>query len=169
MRPEHERTVDSAAKELLKRAKNDAQELSWDRWEQQQPQCGFGKLGLCCKICNMGPCRVDPFGEGCQQGVCGADADTIAARNLARAIAAGTSAHSDHGRDVAHALIMAARDPNSSYTIADPAKLLRVAEGLGIKTEGRLVNAIAEELGLAFLENFGRAEGEISTVKRAPP
>jgi len=168
MRSDNDRTVDSAAKELLARARHDAQELSWDRWEEQQPQCGFGQLGLCCKICNMGPCRIDPFGEGCQRGVCGADADTIAARNLLRSIAAGASAHSDHGRDVAHALIMAARDPQSSYQIADPAKLLRVAAECGVKTEGRLVNAIAEELGLFFLNDFGRAEGEVSLTKRAP-
>ena len=37
----------------------------------------------------MGPCRIDPFGEGPQVGVCGADADIIVARNLGRMIAAG--------------------------------------------------------------------------------
>ncbi|MBU0608275.1 MAG: anaerobic carbon-monoxide dehydrogenase catalytic subunit [Armatimonadetes bacterium] len=168
MRPEHERTVDSAAQEMLKRAREDAQQLSWDRWEEQQPQCGFGQLGLCCKICNMGPCRIDPFGEGSQRGVCGADANTIAARNLLRAVCAGASAHSDHGRDVAHALIMAARNPEGDYRIADPARLLQLAEEFGIKTEGRLVHAIAEEVGLFFLEDFGRAEGEVSPIKRAP-
>jgi carbon-monoxide dehydrogenase catalytic subunit len=168
MRTEKQRSVDTAAQELLARAKAAGQELSWDRWEEQQPQCGFGKLGLCCKICNMGPCHIDPFGEGCQTGVCGATADTIAARNLARSVAAGTSAHADHGRQVAHTLLLAARDPNSSYNIADPAKLLRVAEGLGIKTEGRLINAIAEEVALTFLEEYSRSEGECTTIKRAP-
>ncbi|BBO83911.1 hypothetical protein DSCO28_44770 [Desulfosarcina ovata subsp. sediminis] len=48
--------------------------------------------------------RVDPFGEGPQTGVCGADADIIVARNLCRMIAAGASAHSDHGRDLVEVL-----------------------------------------------------------------
>jgi len=169
MRPVNERSMDSAAQALLQRALDTNQQLSWDRWEQQQPQCTFGKQGLCCKICNMGPCRIAPEGrKGATQGVCGADANTIAARNLARQVAAGASAHSDHGRDVAHALIGAARDPNSDYRIADPAKLLRLAAELGIKTEGRLINAVAEEVGLNLLGEFGKAEGELSFLERAP-
>jgi carbon-monoxide dehydrogenase catalytic subunit len=96
-----ERSVDRATQEMLQRTKQERLETAWDRWEAQQPQCGFGQLGICCRICNMGPCRIDPFGKGPQRGVCGADADTIVARNLARMIAAGAAAHSDHGRDVA--------------------------------------------------------------------
>ena len=48
----------------------------------------------------MGPCRIDPFKEGAQYGVCGADADTISARNIARHIAAGSACHNDHGREI---------------------------------------------------------------------
>ncbi|HOL67437.1 MAG TPA: carbon monoxide dehydrogenase, partial [bacterium] len=73
-------------------------ELCWERLARQQPQCGFGQLGICCRNCAMGPCRIDPFGEGPQLGVCGADADTITARNFLRMVAVGASAHSDHGR-----------------------------------------------------------------------
>ena len=116
----------------------------------------------------MGPCRVDPFGEGPQLGVCGADADVIAARNLVRAIAAGAAAHSDHGRDVAHALIEAARKPESGYRIADPNKLRRLAQELSISTEGRSVNEIAEQVGLRMLEEFGKPEGELTLAQRAP-
>jgi len=50
----------------------------------------------------MGPCRINPYGEEPTLGVCGADADTIVARNLVRMIAAGASAHSDHGRKPDH-------------------------------------------------------------------
>ena len=28
----------------------DAQ-TAWDRFDAQQPQCGFGKLGICCRNC----------------------------------------------------------------------------------------------------------------------
>ena len=39
-------------------------ETVWDRYDTQDPHCGFGRLGLCCKNCNLGPCRIDPFGDG---------------------------------------------------------------------------------------------------------
>jgi carbon-monoxide dehydrogenase catalytic subunit len=90
------RSSDPAAQEMLKLMAKDGIETAWDRLEAQEPQCGFGQLGICCRVCNMGPCRIDPFGEGPQRGVCGADVDTIIARNFLRAAAAGCSAHSDH-------------------------------------------------------------------------
>ncbi|MBL7132395.1 MAG: carbon monoxide dehydrogenase, partial [Candidatus Omnitrophica bacterium] len=97
-----QRSIDKASQEMIKKAEQEHIELCWDRYELMQPQCGFGQLGICCRICNMGPCRIDPFGEGPQTGVCGASVDTIVARNLVRMIASGASAHSDHGRDIAH-------------------------------------------------------------------
>ena len=43
----------------------------------------------------MGPCRITAKAP---LGICGADADTIVARNYLREVAAGTASHSDHGR-----------------------------------------------------------------------
>jgi carbon-monoxide dehydrogenase catalytic subunit len=40
-----ERSVDRATQEMLQRAKQERLETAWDRWEAQQPQCGFGQLG----------------------------------------------------------------------------------------------------------------------------
>ncbi|MDD1736496.1 MAG: carbon monoxide dehydrogenase, partial [Methanothrix sp.] len=97
-----DRSVDPASQEMLDVCQRSGLETAWDRYEKQQPQCGFGELGLCCRNCTMGPCRIDPFGEGASKGVCGAGADIIVARNLLRMIAAGAAAHSDHGRGVAH-------------------------------------------------------------------
>lgn len=91
------KSIDLASQEVLKKAQEENIKTAWDRLELQEPQCGFGQLGLCCTVCAMGPCRIDPFGEGAQVGVRGANADTIAARNLARKVAVGASAHSDHG------------------------------------------------------------------------
>ncbi|HHY60842.1 MAG TPA: carbon monoxide dehydrogenase, partial [Clostridia bacterium] len=68
------RTIDPAAEELLRKAGKDNVETVWDRYEAQQPQCGFGSLGLCCRHCLQGPCRIDPFGEGPKTGICGASA-----------------------------------------------------------------------------------------------
>ena len=100
-------------------------ETAWSRLEEQEPQCGFGTLGLCCRICRMGPCRIDPFGDGPKEGVCGATADIITARNLIRMIAGGAAAHSDHGRDIAHSLLIAARGDAPDYMIKDEEKLKR--------------------------------------------
>jgi hydroxylamine reductase (hybrid-cluster protein) len=87
-----EKSVDQASLKMLNKAAQEGIETAWDRYEKQQPQCGFGLLGICCRNCNMGPCRIDPFGDEPQEGVCGATADTIAARNLLRMIAAGAAA-----------------------------------------------------------------------------
>jgi len=163
-----ERSVDKAAQEMINRAQEDDIGLAWDRYEAMQPQCGFGQLGICCRICHMGPCRIDPFGEGPQQGVCGVDANAIAARNVVRMIAAGAAAHSDHGRDVATVLLEAARNPDSGYEIRGTDKLMVIAEEYGLDTEGKSVNEIAEAVALKALSEFGQQEGEVQFALRAP-
>ncbi|MCK5199210.1 MAG: hypothetical protein KAR21_12705, partial [Spirochaetales bacterium] len=110
---------DKATQKMIKHAARKNIETVWDRYEIMQPQCGFGQLGLCCRHCTMGPCRIDPFGDGPKTGVCGADADTIAARHICRMIAAGAAAHSDHGRGVVHTLQLAAGNGGSAYKIKD--------------------------------------------------
>ena len=97
-------TITEDGRLLLEKAHSDQVETVWDRYQAQLPQCGYCDLGLSCRNCVMGPCRVDPFGEGPQKGVCGADADIIVARNLGRMIAAGAASHSDHGRDLLEVL-----------------------------------------------------------------
>jgi anaerobic carbon-monoxide dehydrogenase catalytic subunit len=92
------------------------QKNAWDRLEAQLPQCGFGKQGICCRICTMGPCRIT---KKAPLGVCGADADTIVARNFLRAVAAGASAHSDHGRGVAEVFLATARGEAPDYHLED--------------------------------------------------
>lgn len=162
-----EKSVDRATQEMLQRTKQERLETAWDRWEAQQPQCGFGQLGLCCRICNMGPCRIDPFGKGPQRGVCGADADTFTARHLGRMIAAGVAAHSDHGRDVAHTLLMAA-EGKGGYRIKDPIKLRKVAAEFGIGPDTRSDAEIAKSLAEKILAEFGQQEGELTFTHRAP-
>lgn len=162
------RTIDPAAQAMLSLAAKQGLETVWDRLEKQQPQCGFGELGLCCRHCNMGPCRIDPFGEGPSRGVCGATADTMVARGLLRAIAAGAAAHSDHARDVAHTLKLTAQGKAGGYEIKDEAKLRRLAEEYGIAVEGRSKEEIALDLANAALGEFGQQEGSMRFTRRAP-
>jgi len=163
-----ERAANRASQEMLELAGSSGIDTAWERLEQMQPQCGFGEMGICCRICSMGPCRVDPFGEGAQLGVCGADANTIAARNLVRMIAGGAAAHSDHGRDVAEALLDAASNPDSDYEIEDEIKLGQVAEYLQVDTEGKDKVEIARAVAETALGQFGQQEGELLSALQAP-
>jgi carbon-monoxide dehydrogenase catalytic subunit len=161
------KSIDIATQEMLKKAQEESIKTAWDRLELQEPQCGFGQLGVCCTVCAMGPCRIDPFGEGAQVGVCGANADTIAARNLARKIAVGASAHSDHGRDVAHTLALACEGQAHDYGILDVEKMKTLAQEFGIDIS-KSKEQIAKELSKKLLEEFGKQEGELVFSRRAP-
>jgi carbon-monoxide dehydrogenase catalytic subunit len=163
-----EKAANAASQEMLEHAKSCEIDTAWERLEAMDPQCGFGELGICCRNCSMGPCRVDPFGEGPQRGVCGADANTIAARNLVRMIAGGAAAHSDHGRDVAEALLDAASNPDSDYEVKDEIRLHQVARTLQVETEGRDTLEIAREVAETALQQFGQQEGELFTALQAP-
>ncbi|MFC1725110.1 anaerobic carbon-monoxide dehydrogenase catalytic subunit [candidate division KSB1 bacterium] len=167
MRPE-DRSSDKASQELIKVAECENIEIIWDRYDAQQPQCGFGQLGICCRICNLGPCRIDPFGEGPDRGICGATVDSITARNLIRMIAAGSAAHSDHGRSVTQTLLNLAEGKLTGYKIKDEEKLKSLAEELGIKTDGRGNPEIAKELAEKIYAQFGQQHGELSFTARAP-
>ncbi len=163
------RSIDPAALEMLARAEELGLETAWDRLEAMLPQCGFGELGVCCRNCNMGPCRISPFEEeGPKLGVCGATADIIVARNLIRMIAAGAAAHSDHGRDIAHTLLLTAEGKGGGYEIKDEAKLKALAAEYGIETEGRSKEEIALDLARAVYAEFGKQEGPIQFTRRAP-
>jgi len=159
------RSSDKAAQEMIERMAKAGQQNAWDRLEAQQPQCGFGKQGICCRICTMGPCRVT---KKAPLGVCGADVDTIVARNFLRAIAAGVSAHSDHGRTVAEVFLATARGKAGDYRLKDTTKLYKLAEELGVKTKDRSVNEIAVDVGRTALGEFGKPEGTQLMAKRAP-
>ena len=116
----------------------------------------------------MGPCRVDPFGDGPQKGVCGADADIIVARNLGRTVAAGVSAHSDHGRDILEVFESLAAGETSGYEIRDEAKLLALAEEWGIDAGDRSVAEVAHDLADAMLEDFGSRKDKVGFLDRLP-
>jgi len=154
------RSIDPASQDMLDVCQRAGLETAWDRFEKQQPQCGFGELGLCCRNCNMGPCRIDPFGEGASKGVCGATADIIVARNLLRSIAAGAAAHSDHARDVAHTFREVVSGRATSYSIKDQAKMELLMKEYGVDTQIALADAILAE--------FGKQDGPIQFTRRAP-
>ena len=133
-----------------------------DRNIKQSPHCKFGEDGICCRICSMGPCRISPKAD---KGICGADAHAIAGRNYLRTIAAGTSAHSDHAREILH--IMHGINANSNFKIRDEKKLIALAREYNIPVEGRDIYEIAREVAAAGLAEFGKAFGTQNFINRA--
>lgn len=156
---------DSASAEMILKAERDCVETCFDRHETQKNQCGFGKSGVCCKICHMGPCRITPKAP---KGICGATADTIAARNFLREVSGGTSAHSDHGRHLVLKLKEVAKGEASGYEIKDKEALRYAAKLYGVEYEDRDANAVALDLANLFLNEFSEQEGYLKTLSLAP-
>ncbi len=173
-------TIDVASQQMIRRAQDLGVETVFDRAVKMKP-CNIGIQGICCKNCAMGPCRL-PLpkggieGEDTRKGLCGATANTIAARNFARMVAAGVAAHSDHGRSVAEVFLSVARKESEDYRIKDPGKLLAIAHTLGVDTtvevDGEQVDRNIDEIALEFAEKalneWGKAEGTLEYLKRAP-
>jgi carbon-monoxide dehydrogenase catalytic subunit len=162
-------SITDDARAMLEKAHEDGVSTVWDRHAAQEPRCGYCDLGLSCRICAMGPCRIDPFGEGPQRGVCGADADIMVARNLGRMIAAGSASHSDHGRDLAETLLAVGEERAPGYRIAEEGKLRALAREFGIEEAEKPALAVARELAGEMLEEYGMKKGRLQFVGRMPP
>jgi carbon-monoxide dehydrogenase catalytic subunit len=164
IRTPQEASSDAAAVALLERALRLEAETCFVRADEIAP-CPIGSDGVCCRNCAMGPCRLV---GNVKRGVCGATIDTVVARNFARSVAAGASAHSDHGRGLAFTLLEAAEGHAPDYSIRDPFKLREMADYLGVEADGRPPEEIAKDVALAALGEFGRVHGEVLYLKRAP-
>ena len=149
-----ERSIDPAAQEMLKLAEEKGYETVWDRQDKQSPHCKFGVSGVCCKNCSMGPCRITPKSP---EGVCGATADIIVARNLVRAIAAGAAAHSDHGRPLTVTLKEVAEGENKDYQIKDVEKLKGIAGRLGLDSDAD-VKTLAKAVAEVAMKDYGKQD-----------
>ena len=169
------KSADAATLLMLEKAAADGVRTVFDRAEDLKP-CPIGGEGSCCKMCSMGPCRLPaprrkaetPEEHASRCGVCGASVETVAARNFARMIAAGTAAHSDHGRAVAQTFLETAKGEVPGYEIKDEQKLLQIALDFGVEVKGRSVRDIAVDVGEKAVAEFGRQSGALLFTKRAP-
>ncbi|MCG3181910.1 MAG: Carbon monoxide dehydrogenase 1 [Phycisphaerae bacterium] len=160
-----DRVTDAASLEVLTRADEAGVSTVFSRADAQSPHCTFGTQGLCCRLCHMGPCRITPKAP---LGVCGADADTIVARNFLREVAGGAAAHCDHGRRLVLLLRDAAQGKAGSYVIKDERALRRAAREYDIEEEGRDAPAVALDLANRFLTEFTSQEQALATLRLAP-
>ncbi|GAB6151708.1 anaerobic carbon-monoxide dehydrogenase catalytic subunit [Desulfosporosinus burensis] len=150
------RTTDPGALQMLKLIEDRKIETVYDRVVAQQPQCAFGYKGICCRICIAGPCRVKKEDGPGSRGICGASAYTIVSRNLVRYIAGGTASHSEHARHIlhtAHALVEGHAD---DYEIKSSAKLMKLAQDLGVATLDREEKEILRDVVEIGYSDFGR-------------
>ena len=173
-------SIDEATQMMIRRAQELGIDTVFDRAENMK-QCNIGTQGTCCKNCGMGPCRL-PLpksgieGDDERKGLCGASANTIAARNFIRMIAGGAAAHSDHGRGVAEVFLSVARKESQDYRIKDYTKLVAIAPYFDVPTtvsvDGETVDRdrgeIALEVAQKALAEWGKSEGELRYLKRAP-
>lgn len=111
-------------------------ETSHHRVEGQSTKCNFGLQGVCCRLCSNGPCRITPEAP---RGICGANADTIVARNFLRAVASGSGCY-------IHVV------ENTARNVKDVAQ--RKGEIKGVNT----LNRLAETLGIDEADIHLRAE-----------
>ena len=170
-----DQSIDIATIEMLDKAGRDGVATAFERAAAMKP-CPIGGAGSCCRLCSMGPCRLpapknkkETLEEKDERrGVCGATIETIAARNFVRMIAAGASAHSDHGRTVTETFLKTAKGEGSDFKITDEQKLLKIALDFGVEIGDRSVQEIAIDLGEKAIAEFGKYEGTLNFLKRAP-
>lgn len=160
-----DRAWDAASVAMVNKAAADCIDTCFSRMDTQQNQCAFGRQGICCRICYMGPCRITAKAP---RGVCGADADTIVARNLLREVAGGTAAHSDHGRHLVLLLRRVAEGRGGDYRIKDESVLRQAARWYKVEEAGRSANDVALDLANLFLNEFSSQEEPLKTLALAP-
>jgi carbon-monoxide dehydrogenase catalytic subunit len=156
-----------ATAQMLRKARRDGVETAFDRAASMKA-CPIGKDSACCKHCFMGPCRLNAKDPYSKVGVCGATIDTIMARNFARAVAAGSAAHTDHGMGMLDLFRDVLNGKIKDYTIKNPQKCIEVAESIGIETEDRELKDIAMDLYHELERTYTQVDGEIPFAKRVP-
>ncbi len=160
-------TICEATAQMIIKARKDGVETAFERAAAMKA-CPIGADSACCKHCSMGPCRLNAKAPYDKVGVCGADIDTIQARNFARMIAAGCAAHTDHGMSMLDLFREVVNGEITDYRIKDPIKLEKVAASVGIETQGKSTKEIALELYAELERTYTQVNGEIPFAKRVP-
>ncbi len=134
--------------ELVRKAEMDNIDTVWHRFQYQQPQCGFGLSGVCCRHCNTGPCRVDPFGYGFPTGTCGATPDLIVSRDLLDLVVHGASTRLQEALIMINTAKAVAEGRTKEYGLKNPERLKEIASTLGLTASNdlELLGKLAELL-----------------------
>lgn len=160
-----DRVWDPASLEILSKAETDLINTCFSRADTQRNPCKFGTSGVCCRICHMGPCRITAKSP---LGICGANADTIVARNYLREVVGGVAAHSDHARHLIFLLKKVAEGNGGGYQIKDEKALRKAARDYNIEETGQPKTKVALELANLFFGEFTSQEERLKTLNLAP-
>ncbi len=157
------KTIDKATEKMLSIARENLIDTAFNRLDLQMPQCGFGELDLCCRDCNMGTCRIDPFeelpGKGPKRGVCGLTDEMMSARNFLKLVVRGTSAHATAAKKVSSILRDVAKD-EVQYEVKDEEKLKEILE----KLECEDISCLSRKA----LDDFSKDDGTLNFLKMLP-
>lgn len=159
-------TPDPAVREMMLRMEQIGLTTVFDRFDAQKPQCSFGLAGVCCKFCNMGPCKITPKSP---RGVCGADADLIVSRNLLRSAAAGVAQHGAHAREILLSLKFIS-EGRLALPLLGEKRIREVCRAFGIETRGQSAKRLAGKLADVLLADLSRpTPDDYETIKALAP
>jgi len=159
-------TPDPAVREMMLRMEQIGVSTIFDRFDAQKPQCTFGLAGVCCKNCNMGPCKITAKSP---KGVCGADADLIVSRNLLRSAAAGVAQHGAHAREILLSLKFIVKG-RLHLPLLGEKRIREVARAFGIETRGQSTKRLAGKLADVLLADLSRpTPDDYETIKALAP
>lgn len=123
---------------------------AFNRMGHQSTKCEFGQKGICCRLCSNGPCRIT---EKSPLGVCGANADSIVARNFLRSVAAGSACYLHVAEATAMRLksIAAGNSPlslRSPESVEKLAAMLGITQGYTMEKAGQIADIVLSDLYL---------------------
>ncbi|MCD1294268.1 carbon-monoxide dehydrogenase catalytic subunit [Methanocella sp. CWC-04] len=156
-------SVSEPVNEMHRKIVGDNGMTVFERYEARKPICTFGGSGVCCHLCSHGPCRITP---NAPFGICGANADTIVARNWLRQTAMGAASYAYHLEEMINTLKAAARG-SPVFRISDEKKLYEFAGKLGFKTAGVSPHSLALDLTDFLLAELRKGSDEPSRVAMA--
>lgn len=158
-------SIHESINQMQKRTRELGVDTVFDRYQLQQPQCGFGMQGICCQLCSHGPCRIT---KKAPSGICGASADTIVARNLLRLAVHGAAAYTHHLEELAKT-IKATVAGKTPFKIGDENKLREIAGVAGLDTT-RSTSELADQLADLILTELRKGSDEpLALVKLFAP
>lgn len=145
-------TPNPATREIMEYLEEKGVETVFDRFEAQQPQCGFGLRGCCCRQCQWGPCRISPKNP---RGICGRDMNSVVFANIIRSLVAGMAGHARHAHEVLFTIIASA-DGKANISLKGEQRVWELAAKFNLTTTNRTYTQVAKEVALVLLEDLGR-------------
>ncbi len=150
------RIIDDETEDLIKHT--ESMDINTSFEVAKKTVCSLGSIGVCCRQCLMGPCMTRPEkldivnkspSSQLRKGICGADVDTVVARNLLMMVGRGTAAHASHALHVASLLLKTAQN-KTSYAIKESKKLMSIAEKIKVDTSHGIENTAIQVASLAI-------------------